>query len=401
MARGLAKLTAPKKKKEQKVQIKHVKPKAAKTTGSEVKPFTFAAGETKFLGNEPSWDLQPSEKDRFSKLARAFTWYTYFFKEKEAKTMFLQWVEIKRSKDEAKLLKGIHENNFNQTMCWLSRMNLMGLDLQDSEQARLDASVDRLHELRVPVVDLPPAEKKPTIQDNIRKKALDTAGELEGIYDEWVRAGAKGDYTSPVDFLRSQNFVPAQLGLIQEPWTRELAELKATQTDKDVAECYAKYTKIQIRNMIKFCEQVLADCASYVQVKKVERKPRAKKQKTPGQLVRRFRYLKEFVDLKLKSESPEKLVAAQEAWLYNTKARKLIHVVADSNAGSLTVNGMAIVGFDEKSTVMKTLRKPEEQLKAVFAGGKPATRKAFNEIKSTEAKWNGRSNEHLIILKVW
>jgi hypothetical protein len=399
MARALSKITAPKKKKEQKVQIKHVKPKAAK--GNELKPYVFVTGETKYVGNEPVWEQQPAEKERFSKLARAFTWYTYFFKEKEAKSMLVQWLEQRRSRDEAKAIKAIHENEFNQTMCWLSRMNLMGLVLQESEQARLDAEIARLHSLREPVVDIAAKASRPNIQDNIRKKALDTAGELEGIYDDWVRAGAKGDYTSPVDFLRSQNFVPAQISVIQEAWSRELAELKAVQTDKDVAECYSAYTKIQIRNMIKFCEQVLSDCASYIQVKKVERKPRAKKAKTPAQLVKRFRYLKEFADLKLKSESPEKLVAANEAWLYNAKARKLIHVVADSNAGSLTVNGMSVVGFDEKSTVMKTLRRPAEQLKEIFAGGKPATRKAFAEVKATEAKWNGRSNPDLIILKVW
>lgn len=398
-AKNLKSISTPKKKKEQKVQIKHVKPRAAK--GNEIKPFVFVTGETKYVGNEYVWEQQPRDSERSSKLARGFYWYNYFFQQKEAKTMLLQWVEARRSKDEAKTLKLINENDVNLTMCWLARMNLMGLVLTESEQTKLNTEIERLHSLREPVVEIATREKKPTIQDNIRKKSLEIAGELEGIYDEWVRAGAKGEFTSPVDFLRSQNFVPAQVGIIQESWARELAELKATQTDKEVAECYDRFTKIQIRNMIKFCEQVIADCASYVQVKKVERKPRAKKQKTPAQLVRRFRFLREFPDLKLKSESPEKLVAAQEAWLYNTKNRKLIHVVADSNAGSLTVNGMAIVGFDERTTVMKTLRKPEEQLKTVFAGGKPATRKAFAEIKSTEAKWNGRSNADLIILKVW
>jgi hypothetical protein len=94
-------------------------------------------------------------------------------------------------------------------------------------------------------------------------------------------------------------------------------------------------------------------------------------------------------------------VASSEAWLYDTAKRKLIRVVADLNAGSLTVKGASIVGFDEKESVQKTLRKPIEQLKEVFSGGRPATRKAFKDIKSTETKFNGRSNENLIILKVW
>jgi hypothetical protein len=96
-----------------------------------------------------------------------------------------------------------------------------------------------------------------------------------------------------------------------------------------------------------------------------------------------------------------KLVNATEAWLYDTAKRKLIHVVSDSHIGTFSVKGSAIVGFDTLATVQKTLRKPEEQLKLVMSGGKPAMRKEFTAIKSTETKYNGRGNENLIILKAW
>jgi hypothetical protein len=60
-----------------------------------------------------------------------------------------------------------------------------------------------------------------------------------------------------------------------------------------------------------------------------------------------------------------------------------------------------VVAFDAQQTVQKTLRKPAEQIKEVIGGGKPAARKAFGAIKSTEVKWNGRGNENLIILWAW
>jgi hypothetical protein len=50
---------------------------------------------------------------------------------------------------------------------------------------------------------------------------------------------------------------------------------------------------------------------------------------------------------------------------------------------------------------MKTLRKPAEQLKALMSGGKPANRKFFQDIKATEVKYNGRGNEHVVLLKAW
>jgi hypothetical protein len=156
-----------------------------------------------------------------------------------------------------------------------------------------------------------------------------------------------------------------------------------------------------MRNLIKFCEQVIADCGNYVQIKKVERKPRAKKSVSPEKLSSKFKFLKDFAELKLTSESPAKLVGASEAYLYDTKKRKLVHVVADQHIGSFSVKGSSIVGFDTANSQQKTLRKPAEQLKALLGSGKPAARKFFKDIRATEIRFNGRGNENLIILKTW
>jgi hypothetical protein len=191
--------------------------------------------------------------------------------------------------------------------------------------------------------------------------------------------------------------------LVTAVWELRLAEFNEVLAgeDADLIEGYSHLTKNQLKQCVKFCETVINDCNSYVQLKKVERKPRAKKAVSPEKLTRKFKFLKEFDELKLKSEPVTKLVGASEAWLYDTAKRKLIHVVADSHAGTFTVKGSAIVGFDTTQTVQKTLRKPAEQIRAVVSGGKPAARKAFKDIKSTEVKYNGRGNDNLIILWAW
>jgi len=65
------------------------------------------------------------------------------------------------------------------------------------------------------------------------------------------------------------------------------------------------------------------------------------------------------------------------------------------------VKSNSVIGFDPNKSVMKTLRKPAEQLKALMASGKPANRKFFADIKATEVKYNGRGNEHVVLLKAW
>jgi hypothetical protein len=108
-----------------------------------------------------------------------------------------------------------------------------------------------------------------------------------------------------------------------------------------------------------------------------------------------------FPELKLTGLPAASLVDKTEAWLYDTKKRKLIHIVADSHTQAFTVKNNSIIGFSTVETVQKTLRKPVEQIKAITTVGKPASRKVFKDIKSTETKFNGRGNENLVILKAF
>ena len=59
-----------------------------------------------------------------------------------------------------------------------------------------------------------------------------------------------------------------------------------------------------------------------------------------------------------------------------------------------------IIGYDEKNSIQKTLRKPEDQLKEFKGAGKVALRKYLDEIKTTDTKLNGRINLDTILLKV-
>ena len=191
--------------------------------------------------------------------------------------------------------------------------------------------------------------------------------------------------------------------MIKDTWTRKLAEFETAAEGKDaeVAKAYDYMTKTQLKNCVKFCELVISDCGSYVQIKKVERKPRKVKAVPPEKKAAKFKIQAEFAELKLKSLPAAQLVDKAEAWLYDTKKRKLIHVVADEYAKVFTIKNNAIIGFSTVETVQKTVRKPAETLKALSAAGKPAARKLFKELTTTETQFNGRGTENIVILKSW
>jgi len=138
-----------------------------------------------------------------------------------------------------------------------------------------------------------------------------------------------------------------------------------------------------------------------VQIKKVERKPRKIKPVSPEKRAAKFKILAEFAELKLKSLPAANLVDKSEAWLYDTKKRKLIHLVADEYAKAFTVKSNSIIGFSTAETLQKTVRKPADVVKAVQAAGKPAARKIFKDLTTTETAWNARGTENLVILKAW
>ena len=378
--------------------------KPKKTSDHFIKSLNPRDADTKYLGEEPFFPTQPVEVERRVALARSFAWYNRFYGKKDAKELLAQYCDHYDRPNDAKTLRKVDEKEFLTTFCWLARMKLRGLELTDYEGSTLENEISRLLKVVAKPQLVEKEEKpnnRPNIQELMKEKASEAAGELEGLFDDLITTGKAN--SKVVDIVSKFNVMPQHIPLIVEIWKRkqtEFDELSQGQ-DKDLKEAYSHLGKVQIRNIIKFIEQVLGDLNSYISIKKASKAPRKRKAIPVEKIVSKLKYLKEFTELNLKSENPAKLVGASEAWLYDTAKRKLIHVMADAHLGTFTVKGSAIITFDAMTTVQKTLRKPAEQIKAVMSGGKPAMRKSFGDIKSTETKFTGRGNENIIILKAW
>jgi len=376
------------------------------STTFKIKLLNPRSSDTNILGMEPTWQVQPTEY-RTSRLSKAFSWYNYFYGKKDARDMIVNYLEAHDRKADVRLLKGIPDSAVRLTTGWLCRMSMVGLELHDAEQLKLQNQLREIldsKQTEVTEVSEEPAVAKPNIQDRLREKASECNGELDGMFDEFMLSGAKltADF-KPVTIMRGLNVAPQMISQILDNWKRKLAEFDAVVEGKDaqLVEAYSHLSKIQLRNIVKFCEAVINDCGAYVQIKKVERKPRKVKAVAPEKRAAKFKMQAEFAELKLKSQPAASLVDKTEAWLYDSKKRKLIHLVADSHTQAFTVKNNSVIGFSTVETVQKTLRKPAEQLKGITGAGKPAARKAFKDIKATETAWNARGTENLIILKSW
>ena len=366
--------------------------------------------DVQYYGDEPLFVLQPDEDRRRVALMRSFTWYNRFYGKKDAKELLCQYLEINNRTNDAKIMRKVHENEFLMTLCWLARMQLRGLSLTEHEELTLENEINRL----LKVVNKPEVVKvetdtptRPNIQDILKEKARDAAGELEGLFDEFITSGAPTKHTlRPMDEVAKKNVMPQHISLLTEVWKKKQNEFEELLKgeDKQLVEGYTYLNKTQIKNVIKFIEQVLNDLNSYISVKKAAKAPRARKAVPVEKIVAKLKYQKTFKDtaskLDLTSISPVKLHGASEAWVYDTAKRKLHHYIADEYSKAFTVKGSTLLGFDSAKSELKTLRKPAEQLKEIM-GSKPAARKYFNDIKAVATAPNGRFNENMIILKAF
>ena len=390
-----------------------------RTIAADLKPRDADAAN---WGPEPIFATQPNSDKRNLAQVVSFNWYNRFYSYKDAKIFLVDYAN-KTGHPDAKTLSRCEERSVFLTLCWLARTYLRGLNLSETETKALNAEITRLansvssptsakKSTLAPEQDDNSAEiaaaaaaAKPNVQEIMRERTREVAGEIEGWLDDFILSGGKAVDISvnSVGLMTERNIMAQHVPIISDIWKTKLSEFETalSGTDDQLKEAYSHLTKTQLKALIKFCEAILASLQSYVSVKKATKTARKKKAVSPDKVVAKMKYLREFSELKLTSVAPKTILGSTEVWLYDTVKRKLHYYVADSHIGTMTVKGTTVIGFDATKSGVKTLRKPADVMKKLMAAGKPASRKVFSEINAVHAQPNGRTNEHMIILKAY
>jgi hypothetical protein len=373
----------------------------SKTEVKELRPKSI---ETNYLGGEPIFNGDTSTKYH---LGVAINWYNYFYDKKDSREFVAHYLDYIGNTTDAKIIRRVSDSNIRITYGWLCRSIMRGYKMTESESERLNTEIARLKSTVVKdeVKETVIVTNRPNVQEIMRERTLEAGGELEGMWDTYLKNGAKkDDAIKVIDILTQRNILPQHVGLLITAWQNKLDEYQAVVEgeDEQLTEAYNRFGKIQLRNIVNTIQNVLADLNSYINIKKSNRKPRAKKPVPVEKIVKRLKYLKNFKleKLELEGVSPTKLHGCSEAWVYDTKKRKLHHYVADEYTKTIGVKGNALIGFCTKESEIKTLRKPETQIKEIM-GSKPAARKFFNDIRATSATPNGRFNANMVILRAF
>jgi hypothetical protein len=338
--------------------------------------------------------------------------YNYFYDHKDAFKWAEAWVKKNRTADLADF-KAAEEWRINTAIGGLCKMLSMGAEFTEKRMewlnGKLQEAINAGRSNRAIEASLKTAPVK-TEADILSEKTSDFIAEVEAMID---------DYNNPKIWVDGENYsvynelkkINAPKPLAQKvydyykPLYDEIDEL-ITKKTPDLVEGY-KHLKTAkdkkdyhafIKGIIDDCQKFL-NAATAAKVRAV-RQPRAKKKVPVEKLVAKVKYQKESAEYKLTSVDPANIVGATEVYLFNTKYRQLIQLVA-ANMDGFSIKGTTITNIREDACLKKTLRKPEDVLTEIGKTTKARVNKVFIDIKTKAAAANGRLNEETIILKVF
>lgn len=234
------------------------------------------------------------------------------------------------------------------------------------------------------------------VQGAIRLKAAEFIGEnLEGVIDD-------GDFAFDLGrLLKGAELGAPILRLVGEfvESKRVYFESVAKESDKEIK---SAHKHLNLKKIVSMLERWSNDVSLALAQKKANRKPTVRKPKTATQQTAKLSVLKEYTTTPgntLQGLPATSLIGASQAWIYNTKNKKLIVLRSEDRLG-LQCRGMAIQNYDVLTSEMRTLRKPDETIKEMLKAGKVNLRKLMDNLSTKKQEANPRISKDHIILRV-
>jgi len=366
--------------------------------------------DEKYLGSEP--DLRGDVTD--AQVIQAYNWYNYFYDSDQAKDWIIEYLK-EFHKTEKELIKNVNRINPHscRTSGWNCRILLLGGNLPSKiEQRNLeriralafrsntsDASSDASStEAEEGSTKKEEVKQVISIQDRVSNRANDLIADLEVQLDNYYRDGTQFKAS---DWLSQHDVKPAIAQRIADYYKPLYSELFDALSGKvpELREAYSHYTKPKLKAYVEFIKSIVSAAETRAVVVKAARKPRKKKEKPASVVVAKLKFKEKDDTYNVVSVDPKQIVGANQLWVFNSKYRTIAVYNAMGPAG-LNVKGSTLTGWDEKTSVVKTLRKPTEQLNRLKDGGKIVLRKFMDEIKCKPKTATGRINKDVVLVRI-
>lgn len=347
-------------------------------TNTKVRPRKGNAATRSMLmkSGKPSDDGSDFIYDRMN-IARAFNWYAANTDAKEAKAHVMRWMSMNGySTSDVEKYEKSDSWRTSSTMGAIADLLSNDCQLSSGEPSFLK---DRVNEVLKKTVIVP--EVVPTIDTSAVDHLVDEFGNRK--YKVWE--------PDVHQHLRDNGVKAYHVPAL----TKHLKEVEAELYAEDVKEYFSHLTDRQIKNYKAFLAWLIAKVKSFANAAPKRTIIRRKKTKTAKALAGKITYKERDSRTNILSKPPEAVVGASIVWLYNTKQRRLVKLVAGSKG--LTIKGAKVVGFDESKCWAKRVSKAR-----VISNIATTTRAAAEKMSfdGVDVRLTGIINKDTIVLRV-
>jgi len=360
-------------------------------------------------GSEPQWKGKEelTGKDLMWQILKAQNWYRGMADHADLKKWLLEWMK-KNGYDKETIQLCSSGGVFDYDSGSYCRMGNLGLDLPKEYIAIINKNVAMLKHIgdskakSRAEASTQAEEPRESLQDRIKRVTGDYIGEMNANLDsglEDIRAGKKPSF-SMSEWLVAKKVKPIYCQAIADEFNKISREIQDAidGVDADLVEGYSFLKKKDLQKFSEFLSDIVYNANQFAALGKKLKKPRKKKAKPPEKQVAKVKFQKEDADLGVVSLDPVKIIGSTRLITYNTKYKSISYYEVSPLVAGFAVKGTSIVGFDEKKSYTKKLRKPKDVLKSML-GGIRQINNALNSLKTKQAKANGRLNENTIILQ--
>lgn len=364
---------------------------------------TFTRGRNPssvILGSEPSFDGITNEDDLIWEINKSINWYRNNFNQYQYKNALKEYLKNNNmSLDATYAPKKSYEWEYAGIYAHISNR---GITLPQSIQDALDKSINALASYGAQKEDAPTVN----VQENIKNKIAELIADLECNVDNYLMNIAKKENNEVIDiaeWIKKNNIRSIHANRMAEFFHERQLELELALSGKDeqLNEGYSWLSKPNLRKFTEYTTKIVNLLREQSEIAKSQRKPRAKKKKSPEQLAAKVSYMKQHEQLKLTSLHPKEIVGASKAILYNP-TKRILYVYESSSLGDgLSIKGSKIINFDTEKSSRKRVRNEKIMMNGgKFTQGLRASGNAYKEIKSKEYPVNGRISDDIIIVQV-
>src|SRR3990167_6939473 len=354
----------------------------------------------KLTSTEPEWGHEQTSRsldEQTSAIRMAFNYYNMAWDSKQRRAAFKKHLAHNHIELD---LAHISDDQINGTMVAIGRMRDLGCVFTNSSLAYYKMRFDELTEAvnilgRDVSGSTTTKTSVPTIQDRVAAQLSVYIGAWEAEIDK--RLNSVTHTFNATAWLQEHNVKPMYAKGLAEWFQVQATEIRSVidKTDSQLVEAYSFFRK-DLKSYNDFVQGMVDAANAWADVMKRAKIPKTREKKVSTQ-IKHIKYQATDTALGLTSIDPTKIIGATSLWLYNTKSRMLaIYYAKDADGLSLT--GTTIKNFTAESG-MKKMRKPKEILPLILRG-KRLAEKTYETIRAKHSVFNGRINQHTILLSV-